>query len=130
MVKNGSNKFFNIECKFIKFLLVGVINTIFGYSVFALLIFVGLHYTLSALFSTVAGVLFNFKTTGLLVFESRNNLLIFRFITVYGFIYIFNIIILKIFNSYEINMYVAGAIPIFPMAVIAYHLNKHFVFNR
>ena len=117
------------EYKFFKFLLVGTINTIFGYTVFALLIFVGFHYTLSALLSTVAGVFFNFKTTGLFVFESRNNLLIFRFFMVYGIIYVLNIIILKIFNSYEINMYLAGAVPLFPLAILAYLLNKHFVFN-
>jgi len=117
------------EYKFFKFLLVGTINTIFGYTVFALLIFVGFHYTLSALLSTVAGVFFNFKTTGLFVFESRNNLLIFRFFMVYGIIYVLNIIILKIFNSYEINMYLAGAVPLFPLAILAYLLNKNFVFN-
>ena len=54
--------------KFVRFLLVGVLNTLFGYFSFATLIIIGLDYKLAALLATIIGVLFNFQTTGRLVF--------------------------------------------------------------
>ena len=54
--------------RFVRFLLVDVINTLFGYFSFATLIIIGLDYKLAALLATIQGVLFNFQTTGRLVF--------------------------------------------------------------
>jgi len=38
-----------LERRFIRFLLVGGVNTLFGYGVFVSLIYIGLHYSLAAL---------------------------------------------------------------------------------
>ncbi|MFN5967546.1 MAG: GtrA family protein, partial [Pseudanabaena sp.] len=76
------------KSRFIKFLFVGIINTIFGYSVFAILIILRLDYQYALLIATICGVMFNFKTIGTLVFKTKNNELIFRFIGVYCVIYI------------------------------------------
>jgi putative flippase GtrA len=53
--------------KFARFLLVGVLNTIFGYFLYGTLILIGLDYKLAVLLATILGVLFNFQTTGRLV---------------------------------------------------------------
>ena len=47
----------------IKFLVVGAVNTVFGYSCYAGLLFIGLHYSLAALFGTLLGVVFNYLST-------------------------------------------------------------------
>jgi putative flippase GtrA len=52
---------------FARFLLVGVLNTIFGYFLYGTLILIGLDYKLAVLLATILGVLFNFQTTGRLV---------------------------------------------------------------
>ena len=119
-----------IENKFIRFLIVGGINTLFGYTVFAFFIFLNFHYSIATLLSVILGVLFNFKTTGKLVFENNNNVLIFKFIGVYIIIYVLNIVGLKIFNIIKINMYLAGMLLIFPMAIISFILSKKFVFKK
>ena len=72
-----------VDILFIKFLAVGVLNTLFGYGIFALLLFIGLHYAVASILATICGVLFNFKTTGTLVFNNNDNRLIFKFISVY-----------------------------------------------
>jgi len=54
--------------KFARFLLVGVLNTIFGYFLYGTLILIGLDYKYAVLLVTILGVLFNFQTTGRLVF--------------------------------------------------------------
>lgn len=116
--------------RFFRFLAVGLLNTIFGYSIFALLIFFGLNYVLAVTFGTVIGVLFNFKTVGAIVFKCHNNNLIIKFFAVYGIVYLFNLIGLWIFNSYYINNYIAGAILVLPAAAIGFLLNRMFVFKQ
>jgi len=120
-----------LDRRFIKFLVVGVLNTAFGYSLFAFFLFIGLHYVLASLLGTIIGILFNFKTTGRLVFDSSDNTLISRFFGVYTFIYIFNIIMLRLFeiNGF-VDMYINGLILLIPSAVVSFVLNKNFVFTE
>ncbi len=121
---------YNINWQFIKFLFVGGINTLFGYSVFSLCTFFNLHYTLSTLTATILGILFNFKTTGCIVFKNNNNNLIFKFLLVYGFVYLLTIGILKLFTIIGLNnMYINYAILLLPNAVLSFLLMKKFVFK-
>ena len=115
--------------KFIRFLMVGGINTLFGYSVYALLLFLNFHYSLAAIVSTFFGILFNFKTTGRLVFLNNDNILFFKFVGVYALTCLINIIALKIFDTFDVDLYLAGAIMLLPMAGTAFLLNKKFVFE-
>lgn len=126
----GSLVMRSISNKFIRFLFVGGLNTAFGYSIYVILIYLHLHYSLAALMATILGVLFNFKTTGRLVFKSKNNRLLFKFICVYVIIYVINIASLKVFNSFKVDMYLAGAVLLLPMAVIAFILNRNLVFKE
>jgi|SRR3989338_4662140 len=118
-----------LERRFIRFLLVGGVNTLFGYGVFVSLIYVGLHYSLAALLGTILGILFNFQTVGRLVFNGYRRHLFFKFIAVYGVTYLFNIAGLYFFNATGVSNYLAGAILILPVAFIAFFLNKTFVFS-
>jgi len=117
--------------KFIRFIFVGILNTIFGYSLFALFIYFNIHYSLAVFLSTLLGVLFNFKTIGNLVFKSNDNSLIFRFILVYVLIYLLNITFLWLFkiNGLE-NMYINGLLLLVPLALISFVLNNKFVFIK
>lgn len=112
------------------FLLVGVLNTIFGYSVYAAFLFIGMHYTAAAFLSTCIGVFFNFNTTGRIVFQNTKNTLLFKFILVYIIIYVTNIIFLSMLLSMGINPYIGGAITILPMALLGFFLNQRFVFTQ
>lgn len=113
----------------IRFLFVSGLNTLFGYGLFSLLIYMNLHYQLALLISTICGVLFNFKTIGSIVFGNGNAKLIFKFIAVYVIVYSINAVGLKILISYNFNTYVSMGILIIPMALLAFFLNKKFVFN-
>lgn len=117
------------KIRLIRFLFVGIINTIFGYSIFAILIILRLDYQYALLLATMCGVMFSFKTIGTLVFKTKNNKLIFRFIGVYCVIYILNIELIKIINSFGINILISQAMLVLPLAAISYVLNKKFVFN-
>jgi putative flippase GtrA len=122
--------------KFARFLLVGVLNTLFGYFLYGTLILIGLDYKLAVLLATILGVLFNFQTTGKLVFGSKNNKLIFRFVLVYVVTFLLNVEVLRIVDAIDIGieqktkMLIAGAILLLPMAVISFILMKLFVFRE
>ena len=118
-----------IDWLFVKFILVGVLNTAFGYMAYALLLFLGLHYTLAVVLSTIAGVLFNFKTTGTIVFKNNNNKLIFKFVAVYAITTTLGIIILRMAELAGINLYLAGFVSTGICAIIAFLLNKNWVFK-
>ncbi len=112
------------------FIFVGIINTIFGYSIYALLIFLGLNYILAVLFATVLGVLFNFKTISKYVFESNDKNLIFKFVGVYFVVFVVNVLLIKIFKLFNINDYLAGLVCILPVAILSFILNKFFVYKK
>jgi putative flippase GtrA len=118
-----------LKNKLFRFFVVSGINTTFGYGLFALLIFSGLKYPLALFIGTVVGILFNFKTIGGIVFKSRNNTLVFKFFGVYGITYLCNLGGLALLRSYGIDVYVGGALLLIPIGLLAFVLNKHFVFN-
>lgn len=118
-----------LENRFVRFLLVGVLNTVFGYSVFAGLVLIGVHYAIAALVSTVLGVLFNFKTTGRFVFSSRDNNMLIRFIGVYAISYVVGVLLLRASVSLSINVLLASAVLLLPMAIFSYTLNRLLVFR-
>ena len=118
-----------LRIQFVRFLLVGALNTVFGYSVYALMLFLGVHYAAAALAGQILAVLFNFKTTGALVFSSRDNRRFLRFVGVYALTYGVNVFFLKIFHLLKLDMYLAGALLLLPMAFLAFGLNRRFVFT-
>lgn len=120
----------NIDWQFIKFLFVGGLNTLFGYGIFALFIYIHFHYTIATLLATILGILFNFKTTGCIVFKNNDNKLIFRFLAVYAFVYFLTISCLKgltILGSH--NMYINYLMLLFPNALLSFYLMKKFTFK-
>lgn len=118
-----------LETRFHIFIVVGMINTIFSYSLFALFIYLGMHYTFAVLISSCLGVLFNFKTTGKFVFQNKNNKLIFRFVMIYVVVYFLNIGLIKFFHSLYPNYYVAGALSTLIMPIVSFTLMRLFVFR-
>lgn len=119
-----------IEKTFVRFILVGILNTIFGYLVYAISLFIGFNYFFATLFSAVLGVLFNFKTIGKLVFDNSNNNLIFKFIACYCVIFVFNIFLLWIAATSNMNLYYAGMVVTAIGALLSYIINKNWVFKK
>jgi putative flippase GtrA len=112
-----------------RFLMVGLLNSLVGYSLFAGFLYAGLHYTAALFFATVMGVLFNFKSTGKMVFKSHNNQLIFRFVAVYLVCFGVNVAWLKLVTILGLDLYNGAALAVLPMALLAFVLNRKFVFH-
>lgn len=118
------------EVRFARFLAVGVLNTAFGYGVFALGIWLGLHYSAAIACATVLGTLFNFKSTGNLVFGSSDNGRLFRFVSVYAIVYLLNVASVGALVRLGFSEYISGLFVLLPLAVVSYWLNSRFVFHN
>lgn len=119
-----------LKKQIVSFILVGLLNTAFGYGVYTLFIYLGFNYVSAALYATIIGVFFNFKTIGKIVFGSNENGLIFKFIAVYVVVFIVNVLCIKIFKSVGFNDYIAGFLAIGPYAIVSFILNKKYVFRK
>ena len=116
--------------QFVHFLLVGGLNTAFGFSVFSALVWSGLPYAVAIALSTIAGVLFNFQTLSRLVFKDSDWRRIARFIVVYLVLYGLNVLGVAVLVKLSLNVYLANALVVGPIAVLGYFLQKNLVFNR
>ena len=115
----------HVPQQFIRFLIIGGVNTVFAYCVYAVSIFIGLHYTLAVLAQTVLGTLFSFKTMGCLVFDNPSNKLVFKFIVVYTLGAFLNVSFLRMLTQMGLaNLYWAGLISSALVAVVNFCLNK------
>ena len=123
-------KALNENQTFIKFIFIGIINTIFGYGIYLLFLLIGFNFVFAALLSTILGIFFNFFTTGRFVFKSTNNYLILKFVMVYIFIYLFTISGLSILYLYGFSYEIGGALMLAPNALLSFFLNKRLVFNE
>lgn len=121
----------NISNKFIRFIFVGVLNTIFGYGVYCLMILIGFSYVWATLISQILGVLFNFITTGNLVFEDNDKRLIFKFILSYITTYFINIGANRALQvHFDCNQYISGFGAILLSALSSFFILKFFVFRK
>jgi putative flippase GtrA len=115
--------------RFLRFLLVAALNTVFGYSLFAGLILLGVPYPLAAAVGTVIGILFNFQTTGRLVFDRHDFSLIVRFFAVYGISYVVGVLLLRWADHHGISILAAAAVLAVPMGFFSYTLQRLLVFR-
>ena len=117
------------SARFVRFLLVGGLNTAFGYGVFVGCLWLDMHYAIAGAISTVLGVLFNFKSTGSLVFRSRDNEKLPHFVSVYIVTYVFGTVCVGIFLRFGVPEWQSALILILPSAILSYLLNSRFVFR-
>lgn len=118
-----------LDFTFIRFVLVGIVNTAFGVGLYCLFVYLGVSYHLSVLFSTILGVLFNFKTIGLFVFKNKDNKLLLRFMASYVIVYIVNIVVIHLFLCITtLGEYLAGIMATPIVAILSFFLQKKFVF--
>ena len=115
---------------FVRFLAVGGLNTLFGYSFYALLIWLGLQPEIALLIATVTAVMFNFITYGRLAFgmplEGPN---LVRFIATYATLYAVNAALLRLLITLEVSPYLAQIILTPLMSLCSFTSMRYFVFR-
>ncbi|MDR0484891.1 MAG: GtrA family protein [Alphaproteobacteria bacterium] len=132
-------KVYNIWCnfpQFIRFIIVGGYNTVFGWLVFSLFYYLwgnNLHYAIILIFAFIVGILNNFILFKIFVFKTKGNWLqegVSTYIS-YAFLYPVNYLILFItINMYGMSAYMGQGIAVIIMPIITYFVLKIFAFKK
>jgi putative flippase GtrA len=117
------NRLFEIRAltnhRILRFLSVGMLNTIFGYAVYAILLFVNVPYLIALFIATVAGVIFNYFSFGRLVFRGLGGRVVFgKFIITYVIVYISNAVLLDLLTKNLIFSPYVGQVICIPLSVL------------
>lgn len=82
--------------KLIKFGLVGVLNTVFGYLVYAALVLLGIAPAIALTAAYVIGIAWNYMTHAKLVFKARAGKGLLGYVGIYVLIYLGNAALLQV----------------------------------
>ena len=118
--------------KIIKFLSTGILNTVFGYSVYAALLFIKTPYLIALLIATVAGVIFNYISFGRMVFNAHGSWFVFgKFVIAYGIIYGINAALLRVLTiDFFLNPYLGQVICIPISVLLSWLLMNYWVYKN
>ena len=113
--------------RIIKFLSAGVLNTVFGYAVYAILIFVHVPYLTALFMATVIGVVFNYFSFGRMVFHGYGGWFVFgKFVIAYGLVYLINAVLLKVLIKYFLFSPYMGQMLCIPLSVLLSWLTMNY----
>lgn len=119
--------------KEIRFLIVGGLNTIFGYAIYALLLYLNINYLVANAIATVIGVIHSYLWNRFYTFKSHDKALgeIVRFSAVYGVSFTIGTCTLYMFKSiFHINEYIAGLCNLVITTLISYFGHNLFSFKK
>jgi putative flippase GtrA len=107
---------------------VGLLNTAFGYGLYAGLVWLGLNLYVAQVLAQIVSVCFNYFTLRRLVFLGARSRLR-SFIGAYAFNYLMAVTFLAIAHHFIPSPYLAGFVAIIAVAGINYLVLKRFVFR-
>lgn len=113
-----------------RFLVIGVANTMLGYGLYALSLFLGCNYVVAALISTVIGNLVSFYTMGRYVFRHLKIQQIVKYILVVAVLYFVGIALIHLFLLLVNNDYIAGFLAAILVAAVRYVVNGRWVYAK
>lgn len=113
-----------------RFIVVGALNTAFGYGVFYIVLRLGGHALTAVAVSTLVGATFNFFTIGSLVFGSAERGRFARFIVVYAIVFVVNCASMAALEGFSLAPALVQALMLPELAALSYILNRDFVFAR
>ena len=122
--------YFNLnQNRFMRFLIAGSINTLFGLLIYSVFIMAGAAVWLALLAGMLCGAIFNFFTTGGYVFRELSFARFPRFVICYLLVYGINFLLIELISMWLTNKIYSQTILTFPMALLSYFMMKSFVFS-
>jgi len=112
---------------FLRFGVVGLLNTAFGYATFAFFVVIGVWPGAALVASMIVAVAFNFQTSRRLVFRTRG--CVYRFVALYALVLALNWAALRALHSIGMHDLVSQALLVVPLAALSFLGQSTFVFN-
>lgn len=123
---------FSSIARFVRFILVGLLNTVFGYAVYSGFVYLNYSYLISLFIATIIGIVFNFFSIGNIVFRSAGGLLVFlRFVFAYCMVYVSNALLLRLLiNNIGLNPYYGQALCLPQSIIVSWILMNYWVYRK
>lgn len=119
----------DVRCgRVVRFLIAGLVNTLFGFAVYCAAITIGAAVWLSLLLGLLSGILFNFVTIGGYAFRDLSLKRFPRFVMSYMIVYAVNLGLLDLLSFWLPDRILAQAAVTLPVAALSYLLMTKFVF--
>ena len=115
-----------------RFIAVGLLNTVVGYTIYGILILLNVPYLAALFVATIAGVIFNYFSIGRLVFKSRGGRVVFvKFIAAYGVVYCINAAALEVLiKHFQFNPYIGQALCVPLSVIISWLIMNYWVYKK
>ena len=125
------NTYFSLgQNYFIRFISVGVFNTLFGLVIYSFFIVIGAEFWLALLIGTISGTVFNYITVGGYVFRQLAPHHFPKFLFFYILVYFINFIFIEILLIWFSSKIIIQCFLIVPMGILSYFLMANFVFKK
>ena len=118
---------------FLKFLTVGVTNTMGGYAFYSALIALGVNYAVALTLEYVAGVVYGFLLNKLWTFKAQgeSGQQALRYVAVYTLIYVLNITLLMILvERWALSPYLAPILLLVFLTLLSFVVQKRWIFAK
>jgi putative flippase GtrA len=112
-----------------RFCLFGGLNTMLGFSIYAGLSWIGLHFTLASLISLIVGIIAGHWGSRNLVFRSSRRNSFVRYVILWGGLYLVNISLIALSISLGLTQIWAGAAAVFIVVPLSFILQRSLVFS-
>ncbi len=116
------------ESTFLRFLVAGGVNTLFGYAVYSVAIFADTPVWLALFIGMLAGTVFNFFTTGGYAFRQLAISRYPRFVLCYLFVYGVNLVLFAGLSRYIADKLIVQGLLLVPLALLSYFIMSRLVF--
>jgi len=121
-----------LKKKEIRFVFVGVLNTIFTYFIYVLLIYFRINHLISIGVVYIIGIISGYIMNKFFTFESKGKIFVefFKYLTVYIILFFLSILLMWIIvDKLRINKYIAGIINICIISILGWFGHKKFSFK-
>jgi len=112
-----------------RFIIAGIVNTLFGWTIFSILILLDIAIPISLFFGMSLGILFNYITIGGYAFKKFSKKIFFKFILSNLFIYLLNLLLLSLIDRIIINIIFAQLFLAPFLALFSFIIMKKIVFK-
>ena len=116
--------------QFLRFLVAGGVNTLFGFGVNIAALLAGMPVWLAMLVGTVAGVAFNFFTHGGYAFRDMSARRLPRYVLGYAAVYAIGLSAFHVLHPVVRDPIACQAVLLIPMALLSYLIMSRFVFQK
>jgi len=116
--------------QFLRFLVAGGVNTLFGFGVNIAVMLAGSPVWLSMLTGTVAGIAFNFFTHGSYAFRDLSAKRLPRYLVGYAVVYLIGLGAFHVLQLVVRGPIACQTLLVIPMALVSYLIMSRFVFRK